>query len=115
MALDAEALASKDRQLAQTSKLAVLGEMAAGVVHELNQPLNIIRMATDSTQAALQRSKVSEDYESLREQLTVIDGQTRRMAETIQSMRIFSRDDYGRKIAFDVVRATTEALNWMRP
>lgn len=115
MARDAESLASKDRQLAQTSKLAVLGEMAAGVVHELNQPLNIIRMATDSTQAVLQQSDKSDRSESLREQLTVIDGQTRRMAETIQSMRIFSRDDYGRKIAFDVVRATSQALNWVRP
>jgi len=51
MTLDARELALKERQLAQTSKLAVLGEMAAGVVHELNQPLNIIRMATDLTRA----------------------------------------------------------------
>lgn len=115
MALGAEELASKERQLAQTSKLAVLGEMAAGMVHELNQPLNIIRMATDATQATLQKPGTADDPEALSEQLAVIDGQTRRMAETIQSMRIFSRDDYGRKIAFDVVRATSQALNWMRP
>ena len=34
-------------QLVQTSKLALLGEMAASMAHELNQPLNIIRMAAD--------------------------------------------------------------------
>lgn len=115
MALDAKELAFKERQLAQTSKLAVLGEMAAGVVHELNQPLNIIRMATDSTRASLQERGSQADPEQLSEQLSVIGGQTRRMAETIQSMRIFSRDDYGRKIAFDVVRATNQALSWLRP
>ena len=115
VAQDAAELALKERQLAQTSKLAVLGEMAAGVVHELNQPLNIIRMATDSTQAALLKHGGDAQLDQLSEQLEVIGGQTRRMSETIQSMRIFSRDDYGRKIAFDVVRATNQALNWLRP
>lgn len=115
MAQDAAELALKERQLAQTSKLAVLGEMAAGVVHELNQPLNIIRMATDSTRAALLKRGADAPLGQLSEQLEVIGGQTRRMSETIQSMRIFSRDDYGRKIVFDVVRAANQALNWLRP
>lgn len=115
MAFDAQELALKERELAQTSKLAVLGEMAAGMVHELNQPLNIIRMATDSTRASLERHGGEANSERLSEQLAVIGGQTRRMAETINSMRIFSRDDYGRKIAFDVVRAANQALSWLRP
>ena len=112
---DARALAEKDHQLAQTSKLAVLGEMAAGVVHELNQPLNIIRMAADSTQTLLRQHGDATDTGRLSEQLTVIGEQTRRMAETIQSMRILSRDDYGRKSAFDPVRATNQVLSWLRP
>lgn len=114
-AADAVSLAEKDRQLAQTSKLAVLGEMAAGVVHELNQPLNIIRMATDTTRESLRGGSRDPLPEQIDKQLSVIGGQTRRMAETIQSMRVFSRDDYGRKIAFDPVRATNQALSWLRP
>ena len=39
--------------LAQTVKMAALGEVATGTAHQLNQPLNIIRMAT----ANLKRSK----------------------------------------------------------
>jgi two-component system cell cycle sensor histidine kinase/response regulator CckA len=89
--------------------------MAAGVVHELNQPLNIIRMATDLTRASLHKNSSAADPELVSEQLSVIGGQTRQMAETVQSMRIFSRDDYGRKIAFDAVRATNQALSWLRP
>lgn len=114
-AADSLRLAEKDRQLAQTSKLAVLGEMAAGVVHELNQPLNIIRMATDSTRETLRANPGDPSPDEIDRQLSVIGGQTRRMAETIQSMRIFSRDDYGRKIAFDPVRATNQVLSWLRP
>ncbi len=111
---DARNLAKMDRQLAQASKLAVLGEMAAGLVHELNQPLNIIRMTADMTRDKMERSREDVADSELREQLEVIGGQSRRMGETIQNMRIFSRDDYGRKIAFDPVRATSQALTWMR-
>lgn len=111
---DARNLAKMDRQLAQASKLAVLGEMAAGLVHELNQPFNIIRMTADMTRDKMERSREDVPDSELREQLEVIGGQSRRMGETIQNMRIFSRDDYGRKIAFDPVRATSQALTWMR-
>lgn len=115
VAADTLSLAEKDCQLAQTSKLAVVGEMAAGVVHELNQPLNIIRMATDSTRETLRANPGDPSPDEIDRQLSVIGGQTWRMAETIQSMRIFSRDDYGRKIAFDPVRATNQVLSWLRP
>ncbi len=115
MAQDANTLAEKEHILAQTSKMAVLGEMAAGVVHELNQPLNIIRMASDSTRGILERKEQKPEFEQLDEQLSVISGQVRRMADTIQSMRIFSRDDHGRKIAFDQSRAANQALSWLRP
>ncbi|MBT5572601.1 MAG: hypothetical protein HOJ90_15425, partial [Alphaproteobacteria bacterium] len=115
MTVDANTLAEKEHILAQTSKMAVLGEMAAGVVHELNQPLNIIRMASDSTRGLLQKKNREPEFEQLDEQLSVISGQVRRMAETIQSMRIFSRDDYGRKIAFDPAHAANQALSWLRP
>ena len=37
----------KEAQLIQASKLATLGEMAAGIAHELNQPLNVIKIGSD--------------------------------------------------------------------
>lgn len=108
-------LAEKDHQLAQSSKLALLGEMAAGVVHELNQPLNIIRMATEQTRSKFHAADAGPDGDKISSQLEIIAGQTERMAETIQSMRIFSRDDYGRKIAFDPARSVAQAADWLRP
>ena len=108
-------LAEKDRQLAQSSKLALLGEMAAGVVHELNQPLNIIRMATERTRGKVRNDDAIPDGDMIRDQLEIVAGQTDRMAEIIQSMRIFSRDDYGRKIAFDPAQSVAQAVDWLRP
>ena len=35
-----------EQQLAQASKLATLGEMSAGIAHELNQPLSVIKSAS---------------------------------------------------------------------
>ncbi|MDQ7782495.1 MAG: ATP-binding protein [Desulfomonilaceae bacterium] len=37
----------KHAMLIQASKMATLGEMATGVAHELNQPLNVIRLGCD--------------------------------------------------------------------
>ena len=108
-------LAETDRQLAQSSKLALLGEVAAGLVHELTQPLNIIRMATERTQGKFRVTDDDPDSETIGGQLEIIAGQTDRMAETIQSMRIFSRDDYGRKAAFDPAQSVAQAVSWVRP
>lgn len=107
-------LDEKDRQIAQSSKLALLGEMAAGLVHELTQPLNIIRMAAERTQSKYQVADGDPDSETIGSQLEIIAGQTERMAGTIQSMRIFSRDDYGRKVAFDPAQSVAQAVGWLR-
>ena len=40
-------------QASWISRLATVGEVAVGVVHELNQPLSTIRMAADNALAAL--------------------------------------------------------------
>ena len=37
----------KDSQLIQASKMTSLGEMSAGIAHELNQPLNVIKMGSE--------------------------------------------------------------------
>jgi PAS domain S-box-containing protein len=75
--------------LIQSSKLATLGEMATSVAHELNQPLNIIRMAAGNS-----RRKMSEgiaDAEYLNDKLLRIEEQTARAATIIDHMRMFGR------------------------
>ncbi len=65
-------------QIIQSSKLATLGEMATSVAHELNQPLNVIRMAAGNSRRRV--SKGTADPEYLNDKLKRIEEQTARAA-----------------------------------
>jgi len=52
----------QEAQLIQASKMATLGEMATGIAHELNQPLNVMRVGTDFLAKMINRGeKISEE------------------------------------------------------
>ncbi len=80
-----------EAQLIQTSKLATLGQMAAGMAHELNQPLYIIRMAADSCLMELEAGTLERQTE--REHFEIVAQQCQRMADIIGHLRIFGRRD----------------------
>jgi len=80
-----------EAQLIQTSKLATLGQMAAGMAHELNQPLYIIRMAAD--RCLMEMDAGTLEPETGREHFEIIVGQCQRMADIIGHLRIFGRRD----------------------
>jgi len=76
-------------QIVHASKMATLGEMATGIAHELNQPLNIIRMSAES---ALDRAGDGElDMDFTKAKFTRIFSQVERASEIIDHMRIFGR------------------------
>ncbi len=98
-------------QLVQTAKLATLGEMAAGMAHELSQPINIIRMAAEGALLMIERGKASQEYQV--KQFSLMAGQAGRMAEIIDHIRIFSRKDAGEVTMFDArnsARLATELM-----
>jgi len=76
-------------QLIQSSKLASLGEMATGVAHELNQPLNIIRMASGNICRKINKGLIDKKY--LHKKLERIKEQTGRAAAIIDHMRMLGR------------------------
>jgi len=75
--------------LMQSSKMASLGEMATGVAHELNQPLNIIRMASGNLLRRINKSSLDEEY--LCNKLERIEEQTQRASTIIDHMRMLGR------------------------
>jgi PAS domain S-box-containing protein len=77
-------------QIIQASKLATLGEMSTSVAHELNQPLNVIRMAAGNSRRRI--SKGTADLEYLNAKLERIEEQTVRAAAIIDHMRMFGRE-----------------------
>lgn len=74
-------------ELIQTAKLAVLGQLSAGINHELNQPLTAIRNYADNGLAFLQRGNLATVQNNLKE----IGELTTRMAKIIHPLKEFSR------------------------
>jgi len=99
-------------QLVQTSKLALLGEMAASMAHELNQPLNIIRMAADSSLILMEEGQA--DFDSHREEFERISNQTERMASIINHLRVFSRQDDASDSRFNPLASVDAAVSMVR-
>jgi len=100
-------------QLVQTAKLATLGEMAAGMAHELSQPTNIVRMAAEGALMLIGRGKASQDYQV--KQFALVAAQASRMAEIIDHIRIFSRKDTGEVVIFDARNSLQLAVELMEP
>ena len=84
-----DSLKEKQAQLVQSGKLASIGELSAGVAHELNQPLMVIRGNTQLILRNLRKGKVSED--DLASKLEMVERNTKRMMDIINHLRIFSR------------------------
>ncbi|WP_051270704.1 PAS domain-containing sensor histidine kinase [Pseudomonas vranovensis] len=77
------------QQLVQSAKMATLGEMATGLAHEINQPLNVMRMAVVNALKRLENGEAQVDY--LQEKLTRIDAQVQRASRVVEHMRVFGR------------------------
>lgn len=73
-------------------RLTALGVMAAGIAHELNQPLNTIRVITDGLLFGKEEGWPL-DSEELFDNLEMISRQVMRMSEVIRNIREFARED----------------------
>lgn len=83
-ARDVTELKRLEQQVLQTEKLAAMGQMIAGVAHELNNPLTAILGVSD-----LLRERVED--ESSRRQLDLVHQQARRAAHIVQNLLAYSR------------------------
>jgi len=88
----AEKARSNELKLYHEDRLAALGTMAAGIAHELNQPLNTIRVVTDGLFFGKEEGWTL-DEEELFDSLGMVSKQVTRMAEVIRNIRNFARED----------------------
>ncbi len=79
-----------EQQLIQASKMATLGEMATGVAHELNQPLSVIKTASNFFMRKLKKKEPIRD-EILMTMSEEIDSHVERATKIINHMRQFGR------------------------
>ncbi len=86
-----------EEQLIQASKMATLGEMSAGVAHELNQPLSVIKTSASFLAKKIVREEpVSPQI--LRELAEEMDSQVDRASLIINHLRQFGRKTDIRKV-----------------
>jgi PAS domain S-box-containing protein len=80
----------KETQLIQAGKMTTLGVMAAGMAHEINQPLNVIQVCADFFLKMVNRGKKVED-EDLRSMANDIVRNVERASGVIKHVRDFAR------------------------
>lgn len=76
-------------QLVQAGKLKALGEMSAGISHELNQPLAAIQSLSDNAEILLDRK----DTDAVLTNIGKISALAERMGRIIRNLRAFARNE----------------------
>ncbi|MFT5698247.1 MAG: two-component system C4-dicarboxylate transport sensor histidine kinase DctB [Desulforhopalus sp.] len=98
------------KELIHAAKLAVLGQMSAGINHELNQPLAAIRSYTDNGTQFLKKGR----YQDAMWNLEQIAELTERMAQIGVQLKLFSKKSSGQIVTVPlhgVVDGAMEILN----
>lgn len=98
-------LAAMQADLVQANKLATLGQVTAGVAHEVNQPLATIRLLAENAQALLPHAATAEVEGNLGRIVQMTD----RISQITTELRSFSRKATGRLEpvrVFDVIEAS---------
>ena len=83
-----------EKQLIHTERMAGIGEMAAGIAHEINQPLNTISLTLDNLLFSFKNGEMDKEY--IETKSLKLFQNIARMRNIIDHVRTFSRqnDDY---------------------
>jgi two-component system C4-dicarboxylate transport sensor histidine kinase DctB len=104
-------LAVAEATLAQSSKLAALGEMSAAVSHELNQPLAAMKTYLAGAKLLLQRKRPDEALASFQR----IDDLIERMGAITRQLKSYARKGGEAFEPVDVRQSLSSALSMMEP
>jgi len=100
-----------EQTLAQSSKLAVLGEMSAAVSHELNQPLAAMKTYLAGARLLIKRKRSEEALASFGR----IDDLINRMAAITKQLKSYARKGSDQLQPIDLRDCVSSALSMMEP
>ena len=98
-----------NRDLSHLARGNTMGEMAAGLAHELNQPLAAIAQNADTALLILDQMAAKDP--ELRDVLIEIEGQSLRAGEIIRALRSFISKDEGAATSFDLADLVQQTLH----
>ena len=107
-----EQLKETETQLVQTEKLASLGRMSAGIIHEINNPLNF---ATTGLFTLRNKGKdlAPEQQEEYREILKDVEEGIRRVKTIVSDLRMFTHPDTESRDQVEVPEVVAAALRFL--
>lgn len=106
-----QSLAVAEQSLAQSSKLAALGEMSAAVSHELNQPLAAMKTYLAGARLLLRRNRPDEALSSFQR----IDDLIERMGAITKQLKSYARKGGDEFHPVEMADALNSALSMMEP
>ena len=101
-----QTLRAAQDELVQAAKLAVLGQMASGITHELAQPLGAIRTLSENAAEFMRRG----DTDTAARNLAIVGQLTEQMGGIIRPLKSFARKSPAMSAAVDVGHAVDAAL-----
>src|SRR6266566_3696248 len=97
------------QRLAETEKLAAVGQLAAGVMHEINNPLATI-LACSEALALRNEDLAPPERQAHQEYLKIVDAEVQRCRRIVDSLLDFSRSRSGDKRQVDVNAVVEQTL-----
>lgn len=101
-----KALATSQEQLRHSERLASIGTLAAGIAHEINNPINSILLAS---QYALKYSNIADD--KLKETFVNIADESKRCGRIIRNVLQFAKAEKTKKWAQDINEVVERAAD----
>jgi two-component system, LuxR family, sensor kinase FixL len=97
-------------RMMNVSRLATIGEMAAGLAHEINQPLTAVVTYAQASERVLNQPQP--DFEDLREALQQIAAEAMRAADIIRRLRALARLRPPEREASDINAVVVELIEF---
>ncbi len=101
-----QTLRAAQDELVHAGKMAVLGQLAAGITHELTQPLGAVRTLSGNAAEFMRRG----NQEAALENLSIVARLVDQMGRIIDPLKSFSRKSAAMPAATDVARVVEQTL-----
>lgn len=99
-----------EKQIRHSERMAGIGELATGMAHEINQPLNTISLSIDNIIYSIDNKTINDDY--LKTKINKVFDNIFRIKKIIDHVRTFSRDqDDFVQLEFDINNSIKSSIS----